>query len=100
MPKTIPLTKANREQRKIDDICRCIFDNLRYKQVCMHKTDEEFADYIGISKATWRRWYNKENLEVTAFRSVIIAAARCGIAVQITPPERKIVKMEEEDCAI
>lgn len=100
MPRTIPLTKADRETRKLDDICNCIVENLRYKQVAMRQTDEEFADYIGVSKPTWRNWYRKEYLGSSAFRSVILAAARCGIAVQVMPPERKIAKIEEDDCAI
>ena len=54
MPR-VALTQQQREQNKIDDICKLMLDELNMKRGLLRVTDEEFSKKIGVCRNTWRQ---------------------------------------------
>ncbi|MCD7887788.1 MAG: hypothetical protein LUG44_09300 [Clostridiales bacterium] len=81
MPR-VALTQQQREQNKIDDICKLMLDELNMKRGLLRVTDEEFSKKIGVCRNTWRQW-NKRGILGAEFGQVIQAAVRCGLTVEV-----------------
>ncbi len=78
MPKTRPLTAAQREEEEQRVLCKEIMDRLNEKRGRERKNNTEFAVELGIAKATWYRWNNGE-LPACEFGNLLTALSRAGL---------------------
>lgn len=82
MSKTRPLTQAQREEAERKRICQNILDRLNEKRGRERKTNDEFAEDLGIGRVTWWRW-NGGGILNTDFEKLITALHRAGMTLEV-----------------
>ena len=83
MPRTRPLTAAQREEREKAALCKEIIDRLNEKRGRERKNNTVFAQELGIAKATWYRWNNGE-LPACEFGNLLTALSRAGMKLVLS----------------
>ena len=81
MPK-VALTDEQLRRNAAKDISRTILDELNAKRGRERKTNQDFAEELGISARTWRRW-NDGGLSTAEFGVVLDVAMRAGMKLAI-----------------
>ena len=81
MPR-VALTKEQKEQYAVKDLCKSLLDGLNMKRGLFRKSNESFCEMIGISYTTWWRW-NNGGIPEAEFGKVVAAAMRAGISFRV-----------------
>lgn len=82
MPRTKPLTAAQREMEEQRRICKEILDRLNEKRGRERKTAEVLAKELGISDYTWWRW-NSGGISTGELGRVITVLYRAGFKLNL-----------------
>lgn len=81
MPR-VALTDEQRRRNAAQDIYKSILGELNAKRGRERKTNQDFAEEMGISSRTWSRW-NHGYLSQAEFGSVLDVALRAGIRLEV-----------------
>lgn len=81
MPR-VALTKEQKEQAAVSDVCKSLMDGLNIRRGLSRKTHEAFCKMIGVSPATWWRW-NKGGVADAEFGKVVAAAVKAGVEIRV-----------------
>lgn len=81
MPR-VALTKEQKEQNAVADVCKSMLDGLNMKRGLFRKSNEAFCEMIGVSHTTWWRW-NNGGIQEAEFGKVVTAAMRAGLSFKV-----------------
>lgn len=83
MPKVnYGLSCEQRERREVERLSRELLDRMNEKRGREDKLKVEFAQELGVSKHTWKRWADGL-MGKTDFETVVVAAMRAGMRLEI-----------------
>ena len=72
-----------REQTAVNDLAAEIFEKIKEARGRMDMNKTDFAEFIGISRSQFTKWLNGKVSEAS-FETLIRAAHRCGIKLEVT----------------
>ena len=82
LPRTALTEKQRREYAKAD-FYKAVLGELNAQRGIQRKTNQKFAEEIGISGGTWSRW-NNGHIDSAEFGLVIDALLRAGIKLEVS----------------
>ena len=82
VPK-VALTERQRREYAKADFYKSVLDELNAQRGVQRKTNQKFAEDIGISGGTWSRW-NNGHIASAEFGLVIDALLRAGIKLEVS----------------
>lgn len=87
MPR-VSLTDAQRRELAAKDVYQAILDELNAKRGRERKTNQDFAEDLGISARTWNRW-NNGGLGKAEFGVVLDVALQAGLKLAVISNHRE-----------
>lgn len=84
MPRTRSLTKAQRESQEVERVGAEVLRLIRAERGLQEKTYEQIADDIDLSRSQLQAW-RKNNCRTASLENVVIALARLGYQLEISP---------------
>lgn len=82
MPR-VPLTDAQRQEYRLDDLCKSVIENIEIKFMVKGKlTRKQTAEALSISANTWNNWRTRG---LGGFRDVAKALDTAGYRLVIEP---------------
>lgn len=82
MPYTRPLTDEQRTAEAQKQLCKNILDRLNEKRGRERKTNEAFAEELGIGRTTWWRW-NGGELPSCEFGNLLTVLSKAGMQLTL-----------------
>lgn len=83
MPR-VALTDEQRRKNAAKALYHEILGELNAKRGRERKTNQDFAEELGISARTWNRW-NNGGMGKSEFGAVLDAAMRAGVRLTVVP---------------
>lgn len=81
MPRTALIDRPRREN-EAKDFYKSVLDELNSKRGRERKTNQQFADELGVSGGTWSRW-NNGHIDSAEFGHVLDALLRAGFTLEV-----------------
>lgn len=81
MPR-VALTDEQRIGNAVKDISRAILSELNAERGRARKTNQDFAEELGVSARTWKRW-NDGGLDKTELGTVLKLVERAGMKLVV-----------------
>lgn len=82
MATKLGLTSQQKEMQKVDAVAQDLLDRINEVRGRKNMTKSEFADFIGIKRNMYCDWL-KNGASSVKFSTLIRAAIRCGIKVEV-----------------
>lgn len=86
-----------KQESNFNKTCICIMKSIRHKKALGKYKEDEFAELLGISKTTLRKWLYYGDIRSSSFEKVIIAATRCGVSFEFSPPVIESISLKGLD---
>lgn len=84
MPRTRPLTNAQRERQEIERVGGEVLRLIRTERGLQEKTYEQMAEYIDLSRSQLQVW-RKSKCSKAGLDNIVIALMRLGYQIDIVP---------------